>query len=630
MMKKLLTLTLILAPLAFSQVTPSRQRVQFQTEQLDTVRGNHPLNNQWLTFQYFVPSHYTNVLWTDATLHPNFEWVEEPGSQWPNIYCYESVFTTPSNDTTNLAMDCRTMVFTGPDWPIGWYETLQVDFEAWLWSPYYADTVWLKIGDWVYNNDGRTIDTTIASMSINFRTCVWQMLEHAYDASYQPTFYTFGMSPGELIHFRIRAGHTKPIRPDPSEEELLETTIFTPNYYWYIPDEWKDQAYFWTGVVWDLGDPWKAPSFVNKQIFFVRSDLNVSGDLTLGSALTVHNTITGDIVQSLYEVIAGSAPISNDYTQWPGTEGTYTLFGPTKDRGYLRGSHTKETQWTLPDLPETMVVDTIPTFFYLPKVAGGSRVQIIKGKNNIQVTQSGDTTYFEANSSATGGGSYITSPGDKPPDSVAVSSFNDEFNFSTIDTTTKWTWRNRGATTFLAAQQSFCVLSDTGVPVTNNWRIIEQTITDTTFSVTTKISYASKAAAFNNVGLIVLDSTNGRLLNFGPAEDASNCYIQLNKYNSVTSYNSSPYSQVVNKTGLTGYYRMRKDAAKKFYADISQDGVMWANVWSEAGSTFIESSGKVNRIGVGVNANGASVIANGAFWFFRYNWTADFDATIDN
>ena len=284
---------------------------------------------------------------------------------------------------------------------------------------------------------------------------------------------------------------------------------------------------------------------------------------------------------------------------------------------------TVDTLITLRTVVGTAIADSVYTIEFQLKAEDQTDSVLVKHLNIYAVK------YTTGGGGGGGGKSYITQPADKPPDNS--NSFDDEFNISTIDTTSKWKWRNRGVTTYLAAQQSFCVMRDTGTGATSNWRILEQTITDTTWSITAKISYASAAGAFNNVGLIAFDLTNGRLLDFGPAQDASYCYVQLNKYNSVTSYNSSGYSKTVNaNAGLTAYYRLRKDSAKNFYADLSQDGVVWSCVWSEAGSTFIESSGKVDRIGIGVNAYGSGIIAPGVFWFFRYNWTADFDPTTDN
>lgn len=438
---------------------------------------------------------------------------------------------------------------------------------------------------------------------------------------YAPTFYTFGIGPDSTVEFKIvvdelRTGNTglkiecRPGYmgiPEYPGAAVLEATAEWPFILWAetlqdtIPGHWEDAAYF------------------NKDSCRIKGDLTV--DRSISASGNIHSAGTAsslrDTVKYYYQ--AGDPADS--------TIGYIKLFGPTGKPSTIYPTSTHWVDYPLPDNPYD---DTLVTQRFLPRVSDSGVVKIIRGKGAVQITQSNDTTYVEGSAVGFGGGSYITAPGDKPPDSAAVSSFNDEFNFSTIDTT-KWKWRNQGATTYLAAQQSFCVMRDTGTGATSNWRILEQTITDTTWSITVKISYASAAGAFNNVGLIAFNSTNGRLLDFGPAQDASYCYVQLNKYNSVTSYNSSGYSKTVNQNaGLTAYYRLRKDSAKNFYADLSQDGVVWSCVWSEAGSTFIESSGKVDRIGIGVNAYGSGIIAPGVFWFFRYNWTADFDPTTDN
>jgi hypothetical protein len=133
--------------------------------------------------------------------------------------------------------------------------------------------------------------------------------------------------------------------------------------------------------------------------------------------------------------------------------------------------------------------------------------------------------------------------------------------------------------------------------------------------------------------LVIRNTTNGRLLWFGFSGDATYVYVQIGKYNSLTSVNSTPYSKVISVTGAVMYFKVKKIHDGTQYIirpEFSNDGVIWIAPWSEHAQDFLESSGTLNRIGIGVFASSVNTLAQAAFWWFRYNWIADFDPTTDN
>ena len=252
----------------------------------------------------------------------------------------------------------------------------------------------------------------------------------------------------------------------------------------------------------------------------------------------------------------------------------------------------------------------------------------------IDTTAAGDTLatekYVLAQISAPSAvRSYITQPGDKPP--YAPHAWNDEFDTNSIDTTTHWHWWARGAKSHVTEANGMVTFSDTGAVSGNVFRMLYIAVGDSNWSITTKET-GTMSGNYHNSGLIAYNATNDRLIVWGSNSNAFTAYwLQLNKYHTPFAgpgydggYSGpNPWGQLVN------YFRIRK-VSGTFYGDLSADGILWTNVWTEAGGTYLESSGKVNKIGFGVLASANTIVAQAAYWWFRVNWIADWNPLIDH
>jgi hypothetical protein len=75
------------------------------------------------------------------------------------------------------------------------------------------------------------------------------------------------------------------------------------------------------------------------------------------------------------------------------------------------------------------------------------------------------------------------------------------------------------------------------------------------------------------------------------------------------------------------YLRIEKTAGSVFNYYASRDGLTWSLQFTE-GNSWIESSGTVNWVGIFIGCNTTNINITASFSWFRYNWTADFDATL--
>ena len=470
------------------------------------------------------------------------------------------------------------------------------------------------------------------------------------------TFWDWGVAPLNPLYWRLRANRTGRVTAT-FGRELVGTNhygsvfVFGPQYTW--------PAHYKTLMTIDTA-----------------GTLTVFGDLnTMAGTIKGHDAHLSYIQLGFYP----SQDSALGYRAYPDTVAGYVMLlsneTGTAGIGASGGNGAagfNQTFWLKID---TIVGanDTITTYGHSAKEsASGTRIETIEADSNVTLTMtglklkikgkqplryvgtttnlkyltldsnmvahvSGDTLHLAATSSGGSGASssYITKPADKP--SASPNALDDEFNLangSLPDTTTKWKWRDRGASCVLVENSGILTMTDTTKAAADNIRILEQTTGDTAWSITARISVQQPVRNYSAAGLAIVDSANGRLYTFVNRTEASGNFPVIYAWNSVTSYNSTPWAGIAGNVGsVAQYFKIEKTTGKVLNFYLSSDGIKWGLVYTVASTAFVETAGnRVNRVGICAFAylfSSTAFAVNGNFWWFRYNWTPDFDATVN-
>lgn len=594
-MRKLIPILVLLSTVLQAQVTIKPRYVHLEnlyfrnSAGIDTARMRIDTSNGNLLFEYKKPSYPDSALWRDTT--SNFYMFDEGcgnASRWGNI-SFSSSITCPSDSSLHLAARFEKAILAMSPKVAS---TVWSAFDATFWvdtsggvTPSSDSTMWQNIGHYAYSNTSYSQYNfgDQAPIEFDFTYLPYEDLPHGY-ANYEPTFWVFGFSGNETMHFKVSLIFyaNKPYGPycetaninfiPPHMEDF---TVWARGYQYTVPASWV------TGGYWD------------------RADLYVIGNFFLSNLLA-------STVQAYQSVSAGNLSDS--------TAGSLQLLSPYGIWSGFFSEDTGSSAYKTPGRSGTLSLE-----------------QVVRGAGLISVTQNQDTTDISWTGADSGSvRSYITQPADKVPGTA--NSLNDEFNTTTPpDTTTKWAWRNRGTKTTLANYNTVCVMADTGAAASDQLRIIEQSTTDTTFTITARISHSLRKVNYVDGGICVVNSSSGKIVYFGPFAQVTNSAvgIQVYKYTNVTTQSSVPYTQY-SAGSPYGFYRLEKTIGDSLWAWYSSDGIAWSKVWGEACSTFIEDSGVIDKVGLLVKTYGSGSEAVLSFWWFRYNWTADFHPTLDN
>jgi len=203
---------------------------------------------------------------------------------------------------------------------------------------------------------------------------------------------------------------------------------------------------------------------------------------------------------------------------------------------------------------------------------------------------------------------------DVPP--TTPESEDDEFDGTVLDTS-KWTWRNQGDASAAVREGYLVMTADT--TASNTLNILEQTVSGS-WKFRAKVALSCTGRNYAHSGIAVVNTANGRVLSFHIAVDSSNNhYLQVHRWNSVTSYNSNPLavSSAVSRYGGTdvGYYLEVECNGTNLYFRSSGNGVSYVLHLTEALTTFISA---VDRIGLMViDSSAATPRAEALFQWFR-------------
>lgn len=193
-------------------------------------------------------------------------------------------------------------------------------------------------------------------------------------------------------------------------------------------------------------------------------------------------------------------------------------------------------------------------------------------------------------------------PGDIAP--ATANALDDEFSGSAIDA--KWSWRNQGASTYIADFDREVAKLSVPSGATTNFRIIEQNVPGSDFTVVTKLFPALPVTVDLFIaGLAVINSTNGRLITLGYRCGTSATAIRVHRWNSVTGALSAT---AITSPSLTIsapiFFKIVTTGSKatlNFY--FSGDGYSWVPLGSETVSTFLTATGgTMDKLGVCLDA----------------------------
>lgn len=102
----------------------------------------------------------------------------------------------------------------------------------------------------------------------------------------------------------------------------------------------------------------------------------------------------------------------------------------------------------------------------------------------------------------------------------------------------------------------------------------------------------------NSFGIMLMDSVGGRLVTLG--QDSTNFNrVTINRYNSLSSYNSTPNSENF-RTTIIPWYKIARVGSNVTFS-VSVDGKQWIDIVTESPTAWLANA--PNRIGLGVSYN---------------------------
>ena len=183
-----------------------------------------------------------------------------------------------------------------------------------------------------------------------------------------------------------------------------------------------------------------------------------------------------------------------------------------------------------------------------------------------------------------------------------------------------WSWVNQGTATYSVASGSLNI----NAPALNgdSLRILVKPWSDAgAWTITTKVNLLAQGIVnYTQAGMVLRNSSTGKLVGIiltAYTTYATGMSIQLNNYNSPTSYSSNIFAPGVALQEV--YLRLASDGTN-LTASYSTDGIAFINFATVTIASWI---GTID--GIGLYANSSNSIGNavtGSFAWIRKNWTA--------
>lgn len=181
--------------------------------------------------------------------------------------------------------------------------------------------------------------------------------------------------------------------------------------------------------------------------------------------------------------------------------------------------------------------------------------------------------------------------------------------FDAIGTTlpSGWAWVNQGSATFAlrAGAGVIAVPANTGDSIR---ALVRDLPSEATWDIKAKVSAPITTADFQGYGLVLVDTTNSRLM-FHQATTQSG-QVDTNRWSSFTA--TAAGAGTASARGYVQYVRIRKNSATSYDFGWSVDGVAWR--WN-ATAFNVSTHMTINKMGFAGNTNGAGAFDVACHWF---------------
>lgn len=229
----------------------------------------------------------------------------------------------------------------------------------------------------------------------------------------------------------------------------------------------------------------------------------------------------------------------------------------------------------------------------------------------------------------TGGGGGVSAPVTPDTHPLTTETEDDEFEGDTLDG--KWAWRNQGSATATLTQGQLVLMapSQGAGPAASNFRIIEQTVTDSTWKFRAKVAFSpDNYANYLSGGLILVESATGKLEFFGItfATDFGSgglAAIDHMRFTNVNTFSARPTTQLAlsqrhKSAGDYIYYEIERTATQLVfrYSFTGAEGTFKQHHVENTNAFFTTAP---DRVGLTADTNNTN---NGALrvivdWFRR-------------
>ena len=605
---------------------------------IKVVRTNNADVKNRLLFTYLVPAHTDTILAYSGS--------SEMCAKFPLMNSWEGLITAPNYTipATRTADTFAIAAFVNGSRLLkaNDFSDFAIEFQLYIKNLYYNDSTWQTIGEWYGHNMTHYIpyylnyDTTVATLSAPGGWGRILLNSHPYTfwrngwPGYSPTWWVFGIMPGATVKYRYRTYYNGQTTFGDAYPRIYPTLVGgTLPVSWmvystvpiYTPDTWIPSAQMdstaW--ILWGNSIAWK--------------DFEVYQNLKAQTGSFRNGLRVGEIPDTLSSVFHA--------TPQDTVVGVLRMITDSAGEVTLRPSGHRSGAFLLPEVEHDGVADTLLSqkdiLCALPFL---STIKYVQADTNIAFIVSGDTLKIRSTTEAgPGGASFYTNPAEKPP--TSPSAFNDEFdtyNGSVPDTNSRWKFLGTKAQNLL--QLSYGItnsrywFADTSKGgATNLAHLLGQEITDTAFTISTKVNLDFDGGLAGFAGLFVYDSTStrGLMIRIHSSDATFNGQYQtVAQFTGQTAIGTEVITSISQRAlPLLTYFKIEKTTSKALNFYRSEDGISWQLWYSTTSTGYVESAGRINWVGIVTgNYQGSAFTTVGTFNWFRYNWTADFDPTL--
>lgn len=200
---------------------------------------------------------------------------------------------------------------------------------------------------------------------------------------------------------------------------------------------------------------------------------------------------------------------------------------------------------------------------------------------------------------------------------ATAGSLDDEFNGSSLNTSSRWTWINQGSAT-ATVTKSVVDLNDPTNTGTDNWRVIVQPTPTPPYQVTIKMVPSAGGAPtnFNSPGgIIITDGTTAanKLIYFGFNISSGAQQIVVNHYTNFTTFSATVANLAWTWQPGTWVYLRYNDDGTNVQFSWSTDGIVFHQLFQESRTVFLTPA----DVGLGLENVNATIFCDLVCDWFR-------------